>query len=780
MASMTIEEICKIREDIDKVVDAHPDELKETLATALQDCGDLGDADEIRKQYDEKVAPGRQLHIGIVGRVKAGKSSMLNSLFFGGKNVLPKAATPMTAALTKLRYSEKPVVKINFIDANDKAKIEQKAAEYKRLFNSKVEGMLKDKRERAELKKQPFDEAEQRKKCEKRARSDLSENNVILAGAAEQAEMLQKASSSVLQMLGKSVEKELDRIEDVAKELAGYVGADGAYTPITRDVELGFPFDALKDITVVDTPGFDDPVPSRDAAARDSLKKCDAIFILSPAGQFCNEEDRTNMEKIESGEGIQNISVVASKIDGELGNEDKDEAAGDIQKELTLIVKRISKTLRDLAEGFPKDGILHKKLTEDLGRGLLYTSGICQSMYETWENKSSWDSDSTDTWERLKETYPNHFSGEDDSARETLKTIGNIRNIRERIAEVRGKKDEILSSREEEFLSAKGDMVKKVAVVLKDSFAETMRAFQSADLDTLKKEKEKQEENFAVLKGDFEEALGEVFEDYVAKCRETCNKIVKDFFEGTRETADNANETKEEERIGTREVKYEVKVKDSGFGGKWNRFWGAMFHDTDSGYHNETRSRDVEYTYTESCNYVDARKVRRAITDFAENMKDELQGQVDERRRLLRVNLKSIILNIWARYQMSEFIGEKARGNQAGNIVSAIPDCDISISWSLPSRLRSGGRLKNDDADEYMDAALEEMRNIKSEYNDSIKSFLSSVKSKLDAAKTADMILAKMRGNLDKMMKSLDEREATLDNYRHIQAEIEEFVSRLA
>ncbi|MBP5157208.1 MAG: dynamin family protein, partial [Treponema sp.] len=380
MTNMTIEEICKVREDINKVVDAHPDELKETLASALQECGDLGDADEIRRQYDALVVPGRQLHIGIVGRVKAGKSSMLNSLFFGGKNVLPKAATPMTAALTKLRYSEKPVVKINFIDANDKAKIEQKAADYKRLFNSKVEGMLKDKRERAELKKQPFDEAEQRKKCEKSARSDLSENNVVLAGAAEQAEMLQKASSSVLQMLGKSVEKKLDRIEDVAKELAGYVGADGEYTPITRDVELGFPFDALKDITVVDTPGFDDPVPSRDAAARDSLKKCDAIFILSPAGQFCNEEDRTNMEKIESGEGIQNISVVASKIDAELGNESKDEADGDIQKELTLIVRNISETLRKLADGFPRDGMLHKKLTEDLGRGLLYTSGICQSM----------------------------------------------------------------------------------------------------------------------------------------------------------------------------------------------------------------------------------------------------------------------------------------------------------------------------------------------------------------------------------------------------------------
>ena len=109
--------------------------------------------------------------------------------------------------------------------------------------------------------------------------------------------------------------------------------------------------------------------------------------------------------------------MVASKIDAELGNESKDDADGDIQKELTLIVRNISETLRKLAEGFPRDGMLHKKLTEDLGRGLLYTSGICQSMYETWENRSSWDSDATDTWERLKETYPSYFSGEDPVAR---------------------------------------------------------------------------------------------------------------------------------------------------------------------------------------------------------------------------------------------------------------------------------------------------------------------------------------------------------------------------
>ena len=54
----------------------------------------------------------RKLNIGVVGQVKAGKSSFLNTLLFEGQEILPKASTPKTATLTKMEYSEENIIQI--------------------------------------------------------------------------------------------------------------------------------------------------------------------------------------------------------------------------------------------------------------------------------------------------------------------------------------------------------------------------------------------------------------------------------------------------------------------------------------------------------------------------------------------------------------------------------------------------------------------------------------------------------------------------------------------
>ena len=88
------------------------------------------------REQDERF---RLMRVAIVGAVKAGKSTFLNALLFGGKAVLPSAATPMTASLTRLFYSEKPTLTLQFYSREDWNDICAKAGEARRNVEEAVE-----------------------------------------------------------------------------------------------------------------------------------------------------------------------------------------------------------------------------------------------------------------------------------------------------------------------------------------------------------------------------------------------------------------------------------------------------------------------------------------------------------------------------------------------------------------------------------------------------------------------------------------------------------------
>ena len=85
---------------------------------------------------------GRNLRIAVVGQMKSGKSSFLNAAFFG-KDLLPKADTPMTAALTKIVYAAQPKAEVIFYSEEDWEGIERRAAEYPAAY-AKAESKLLD------------------------------------------------------------------------------------------------------------------------------------------------------------------------------------------------------------------------------------------------------------------------------------------------------------------------------------------------------------------------------------------------------------------------------------------------------------------------------------------------------------------------------------------------------------------------------------------------------------------------------------------------------------
>lgn len=106
---------------------------------------DLLELETFFKDYENNIQfsieSGRNLRIAIVGQMKAGKSSFLNALLFP-VDVLPKAATPMTAALTKIAYAPKPYVEIEFYSHADWQQIEENAQEYTRQYLEKESELL--------------------------------------------------------------------------------------------------------------------------------------------------------------------------------------------------------------------------------------------------------------------------------------------------------------------------------------------------------------------------------------------------------------------------------------------------------------------------------------------------------------------------------------------------------------------------------------------------------------------------------------------------------------
>ncbi|GAA6872401.1 hypothetical protein HpHNI6_04180 [Helicobacter pylori] len=99
--------------------------------------------EELEKTLKGMQAENRGLKVGIIGRVKAGKSSLLNALIFEGKEVLPKAATPMTASLTILKYAQNLSAEAQFYDEQDMEELKRDHERYEREFQRIVDEEVK-------------------------------------------------------------------------------------------------------------------------------------------------------------------------------------------------------------------------------------------------------------------------------------------------------------------------------------------------------------------------------------------------------------------------------------------------------------------------------------------------------------------------------------------------------------------------------------------------------------------------------------------------------------
>ena len=135
-----LQNILKIQDNIDKIKEKYKDDAEfiDEIETSCYKSLFKGKK-RIEEDFKEQVNTDRNIRVGIVGRVKAGKSSLLNSLLFEGRDILPKAPTPMTAALTQMEYSKINYIEIEFITEDDMSLLKEQKEEYKKLFERTIE-----------------------------------------------------------------------------------------------------------------------------------------------------------------------------------------------------------------------------------------------------------------------------------------------------------------------------------------------------------------------------------------------------------------------------------------------------------------------------------------------------------------------------------------------------------------------------------------------------------------------------------------------------------------
>lgn len=366
----------------------------------------------------------RKLSIGIVGAMKAGKSSFLNACIFGGKDVLPKAATPMTAALTRIRYSETPQATVHFYERKDWEKIEDNAQKYEEQLNTKYSNYCKiydrshaDSTEGV-CSKQVFERT--------LFQQDVSE---VLKSAKELTQMV-GSNSAILEHLG-----DADVLDgDIMAKLQDYVGARGRFTPIVNYVELEVNLPELEDLEIVDTPGLNDPIVSRSYATRQFLRACDVVILLSPCSQFMDANTVGLMANGLPDNGVRKVIVVGSKLDSGLLNEPKGSFAVASQHALNSYKGQFRNTMQQAMRNNPRRAGILEKISES---DLLFVSSTCSSMARKQKQHQPLSPAENLVLQNLHSNFP-------DFDETLLSSIGGINKVLKTLEAVRQQKAEII------------------------------------------------------------------------------------------------------------------------------------------------------------------------------------------------------------------------------------------------------------------------------------------------------------------------------------------------
>ncbi|MBQ4068449.1 MAG: dynamin family protein [Lachnospiraceae bacterium] len=380
---------------------------------------DLYDIASIKKNFklktDDFFREDRKLNIGIIGRVKVGKSSFLNTLLFNGKKVLPTAVTPKTAALTKIEYDYENRIEVEYFNMDEWKMIVAKS------------------------------------------KSDLDTNDY--QGAKEIVAMLRERNLAPEEFILREKETVyFDTHEELMEGLNEYVGEDGKFTPIVKSVSIFVDNEELEGISVVDTPGLYDPIISRVDKTKQFMEVCDVVFFLSKSTSFLDKNDIDLMASQLPKKGVKKVVLVCSRFDDGLRDtlwncENLKDAIADTKQKLITYADQAFTNYRNT------NRFVNNEIIEQIKKPVFVSA-----MAEAMSNKKVDEFDKKEKKVYADLTAKNRVSSKD------LRIIGNMEEVRGIFDEVVAKKEELLEEKAKTFIPmAKEELSDKLSRI--DSLA---------------------------------------------------------------------------------------------------------------------------------------------------------------------------------------------------------------------------------------------------------------------------------------------------------------------
>lgn len=722
-------------------------------ALALKQEHAIQKSEEWQRVLDSFAEQGRVLRIGIIGRVKAGKSSMLNALLFNGNDILPKAATPMTAALTIMEYSENVSAEVDFFTQQDIDEIKVKYDLFQKALDSKVKEKELENAERIKKKKGVNSlSAEEQQECRNKAKSQAEREMKDDPSFASYDQYCRiKESGKSLSDLEQYRTISAGSVEELMNGVLNqFVGSSGAFMPFTKSVTLHIPEKGLQGLQIIDTPGINDPVTSRGERTEQLLQDCDVVLIVSPSGQFLSSEDTDLMHRVTTKEGTQQAYLIASQVDNQLFGSESQGLSDPIHV-LERISDNLTKHARNVlakqVQEYPSMKVAADKLSKN---NVICSSSVAFSMQQRFDEQHTWDANLQHVWRNLNQKFPDVFSHEE-LAKNALNQLANIHQIHQIVSEVTANKEQILAQRRIDFENGKRTALQGYLKAWAERINEQIHQIQYADVDELRKQEAELKNQQATI----DTNVGGVYDDLISDIKLNLSKQLKDKLKSEMRRFDSVSD--DAQGSETEYEEYQVKEKRGGLGTLLDIFDGGK---------TVTKTRSHSYTT------VKAKPIRRAIEEIRSNLEDELGHLSESYSQAWKKKIYSQVVSALREAMGDGELDVNIIARAVKNVLARIPEASFKLEDDIPKSLKKTGKLTGYEAESYIEDAEDYISNLKDVVNKDISAYITTLVSNLKKIDLAKELTADLENNLKQLLSEIENKEASLFNYQGIQKEL--------